>query len=107
MGLRHPDLYGAVFAASPGGGYRPPPAMPQRLPPTYLVAGRQEPFFLKNATRWAEALRAAGADVVMTEREGSHGGPFWAEEFPAMVAWAFGPERSLRTGRPPRESGEG
>jgi hypothetical protein len=24
MGLRHPDIYGAVFCASPGGGYRPP-----------------------------------------------------------------------------------
>ena len=24
MGLRHPDVYGAVFCASPGGGYRPP-----------------------------------------------------------------------------------
>jgi enterochelin esterase-like enzyme len=24
LGLRHPDLYGAVFCASPGAGYRPP-----------------------------------------------------------------------------------
>jgi len=24
MGLRHADLYGAIFSASPGGGYRPP-----------------------------------------------------------------------------------
>jgi enterochelin esterase-like enzyme len=23
MGVRHPDIYGAVFCASPGGGYRP------------------------------------------------------------------------------------
>jgi len=23
----------------------------------YLVAGMQEPFFLENATRWADALR--------------------------------------------------
>ena len=76
MGLRHPDIYGAVFCASPGGGY--------------LVAGMQEPFFLKNATRWANALRNAGADVVMTERVGSHGDAFWREEFPLMVAWAFG-----------------
>jgi len=30
-----------------------------------------------------------GADVVMTERIGSHGGPFWREELPLMVAWAF------------------
>src|SRR5262249_13123731 len=23
IGLRHPDVYGAIFCASPGGGYRP------------------------------------------------------------------------------------
>jgi len=90
MGLRHPDIYRAVFAASPGGGYRPPDVMPSPLPRTYLVAGTLEPFFLENATRWAAALRDAGADVVMTERVGNHGDPFWAAEFPLMVAWAFG-----------------
>lgn len=90
MGLRHPDIYGAVFCASPGAGYRPPADMPDPIPRTYLVAGLQEPFFGDNATRWADALRAAGADVVMTERVGSHGGAFWRDEFPLMVAWAFG-----------------
>ena len=91
IGLRHPDVYGAVFCASPGGGYRPPGVMPGSIPRAYLVAGTLEPFFLENATRWAVALRVAGADVVMTERAGPHGGAFWREEFPLMVAWAFGP----------------
>jgi enterochelin esterase-like enzyme len=90
LGVRHPDLYGAVFSASPGGGYRPPAVMPSPLPRVYLVAGTREPFFLENATRWAVALREAGADVILTERVGSHGGAFWREEFPLMVAWAFG-----------------
>jgi len=90
IGLRHPDAYGAIFCASPGGGYRPPEAMPGPVPRAYLVAGTLEPFFLKNATRWATALRDAGADVVFTERVGSHGGAFWREELPLMVAWAFG-----------------
>jgi len=90
LGLRHPQVYGAVFCASPGGGYKPPGVMPSPLPRTYLVAGTQEPFFLGNAKRWADALRDAGADVVMKDRTGSHGGAFWAEEFPLMVAWAFG-----------------
>ena len=90
MGLRHPDIYGAVFCASPGGGYRPPAVMPNGLRRAYLVAGTLEPFFLENATRWDVALRGAGADVVMAERAGSHGGAFWREEFPLMVAWAFG-----------------
>jgi enterochelin esterase-like enzyme len=89
MGLRHPDIYGVVFSASPGGGYRPPAAMLTALPRVYLVAGTLEPFFLKNARRWAVALRDAGADVVMAERVGSHGDMFWIEEFPLMIAWAF------------------
>ncbi|HEY5398115.1 MAG TPA: alpha/beta hydrolase-fold protein [Trebonia sp.] len=89
LGLRHPEVYGAVFCASPGAGYRPPDVMPSSLPRVYLVAGTRERFFHENATRWAQALRDAGADVAMTERDGSHGGAFWREEFPLMVAWAF------------------
>lgn len=90
LGLRRPDLYGAIFCASPGGGYRPPEVMPNLMPHTYLVAGKQEPFFLENASRWADALRDAGVPVVMAERDGSHGDPFWRAELPHMVAWAFG-----------------
>jgi len=90
LGLRHPDAYGAILCASPGGGYKPPGIIPRPVPRTYLVAGTQEPFFLENARRWADALRAADVDVVMEERAGSHGGAFWQEEFPQMVAWAFG-----------------
>jgi enterochelin esterase-like enzyme len=90
LGVRHPDVYGAVFSASPGAGFRPPEVMPSSIPRVYLVAGTLEPFFLENATRWATALRDAGADVFMTERVGAHGDAFWQEEFPLMVAWAFG-----------------
>ena len=90
IGFRHPDIYGAVFSASPGGGYRPPAVMSSPLPRVYLVAGTLEPFFLGNATRWAVALRDAAAEVVMTERVGAHGERFWQEELPLMVAWAFG-----------------
>lgn len=90
LGLRRPDVFGSVFAASPGAGYRPPGVMPGPLPRTYLVAGTREPFFMDNATRWAHALRGAGADVVLSERVGSHGGSFWQAELPLMVAWAFG-----------------
>ena len=90
-GLRHPDVYGAIFCASPGAGYRPPADMPSPLPRAYLVAGTEEPFFRANAVRWATALRDAGGEVVLTERTGPHGGSFWREELPLMVAWAFGP----------------
>ncbi len=98
IGLRHPDVYGAIFCGSPGGGYKPPGVMPSPLPRAYLVAGTREPFFRENATRWATALRDAGADVVMTERAGSHGGAFWREELPLMVAWAFGEPDASRPG---------
>jgi len=90
IGLRHPDVYSAVFSASPGAGYRPPGVMPSSIPRVYLVAGTLEPFFHDNATRWAAALRDAGADVVMSERVASHGEALWRGEFPLMVAWAFG-----------------
>jgi enterochelin esterase-like enzyme len=89
VGIRHPDLYGGIFCASPGGGYQPPQELSGRLPRAYLVAGTREPFFRQNAIRWADALREAGADVVMTERDGAHGDAFWRDEFPLMVAWAF------------------
>jgi pimeloyl-ACP methyl ester carboxylesterase len=90
LGLRHPDIYGAVFCASPGGGYKPAVVMLGSVPRVYLVAGTLEPFFLDNATRWAAALRDAGADVVMNARVASHGAALWQAEFPLMVAWAFG-----------------
>src|SRR5580765_1593769 len=80
IGLRHPDLYGAIFSASPGGGYRPPNVMPSPLPRTYLVAGTLEPFFLDNAARWAAALRDGGADIVMRKRMAGHDETMWGEE---------------------------
>ena len=90
LGLRHPDVYGAVFSGWPGGGYKPIGVMPSRIPRVYLVAGTLEPFFRNNANRWAVALRDAGAAVVMSERVASHGEALWRKEFPPMVAWAFG-----------------
>ena len=59
-----------------------------------MVQATLEPFFLENATRWADALRDAGAEVVIEQRAGNHGDPFWADEFPLMVAWAFGHRNS-------------
>ncbi len=90
LGLRHLEFYGAIFSASPGGGYQPPDAMPSRLPRTYLVAGTLEPFFLDNAARWAAALRDVSADVVMNERASGHDDEMWRREFPLMIRWAFG-----------------
>ena len=75
----------------PAAGYRPP-AVTIKLDSADVPGGRQSRSrsSSKNATRWTDALRHAGAEVVMTERAGSHGGAFWKEEFVLMVAWAFG-----------------
>jgi enterochelin esterase-like enzyme len=90
LGLGHPEVFGVVFCASPGAGYRPPDKLSSPFPRAYFVAGTEEPFFRDNASRWTEALRGAGADVVMVQRAGAHGGPFWRRELPLMVTWAFG-----------------
>lgn len=89
LGVRHPDVFGRILCASPGGGY-PPPVLDRTCPPAYFVAGTLEPWFMENAMRWVEAIRSAGVEVVVEERAGDHGGPFWREELPAMVRWAFG-----------------
>jgi len=92
LGLRHPDLFGAIFSASPGAGYQPPATGFDvgLLSRAYFVAGTQEPFFRENASRWAVALREAGVDVVFRERFSGHDEAMWRKEFPLMVAWAFG-----------------
>ena len=90
LGLRHPDVFGAVLCASPGGGYQPPTRLGEVLPRVYLTAGTREPFFRENAARWARALTRAGGEVEATERNGTHGGAFWRDELPLMVRWAFG-----------------
>ena len=70
--------------------------MPSTRPGTYLTAGTLEPFVLQNATHWADALRGAGADVVMTERDGNYGDAFWQAELPLMVSWAAPNDKRLR-----------
>ncbi len=92
LALRHPEVFGVALSASPGAGFRPPAGLQGPLPRLYLVAGTEEPFFRDNAIRWADAMREAGGDVVLTERAGTHGGAFWLEEFPLMLRWAFGAE---------------
>ncbi len=89
LGLAHPDVFGAVLCASPGGGHQPAAPLPSSLPRCYFTGGTEEPWFYENAKRWADHLSAAGADVVITERNGNHGDPFWREELPLMVDWAF------------------
>lgn len=90
LGIRNPNIFGAILSASPGAGYRPPNPMPQEVPRTYLVAGKEEPFFLENAQRWAHALQNSDNEFVMIQGNGGHDEKMWRSEFPKMVSWAFG-----------------
>ena len=89
LGVRHPNIFGAVFSASPGAGYKPTDEMIDTMPPTYLVAGIQEPFFLENARRWANALSDKGNEVILAKRDAGHNDAMWRAELPKMVVWAF------------------
>jgi hypothetical protein len=61
-----PDVvvYGAVFCASPGGGYTPPRVMPNRFPRTYLSPARRSRFSWRTPSgghaRWALPGRSSG-----------------------------------------------
>ena len=89
LAVRHPDIFGAVFAASPGAGYRPVDEMLGAMPPTYLVAGTHESFFLDNARRWFDALRNKNRKVVLKERDAGHDDAMWRAELPKMLSWSF------------------
>ena len=89
LGVRHPNIFGAVFSASPGAGYKPTNKIRDKMPPTYLVAGIQEPFFLDSAIRWADTLRSNGNEVVLEKRDAGHDDVMWREELPKMIAWTF------------------
>jgi hypothetical protein len=71
-----------------------PPALPEAEDVRQWIASRFGVALAaeRTAVYGASAGGDAGADVVMKERAGSHGGAFWRKEFPLMVAWVFGRE---------------
>jgi pimeloyl-ACP methyl ester carboxylesterase len=89
IGLRHADLYGAIFSALARRGIPAARRVARPIASDVPRAGTGEPFSLENAARWATALREAGADVVLMERAAGHADARWRDEFPLMVAWAF------------------
>ena len=92
LAMGHP----AARTSSAPSSARPPAGLPPaggacpRSRARTSVPARWSRSSLDKATRWAAALRGAGADVVLAERVGSHGDALWRDEFPLMVAWAFG-----------------
>lgn len=89
LGVRYTQIFGAVLCASPGAGYKPTNELTDAMPPTYFVAGTQEPFFLENTRRWVNALGDNGNEVVLRERDAGHDDAMWRAELPKMVAWVF------------------
>jgi pimeloyl-ACP methyl ester carboxylesterase len=87
MGLRHTDIYGAVFCASPGAGYQPRPAG-SHAPTSSPAPTNRSSATTRPGGRTRCVMRVAM--LSLTERVGSHGDAFWKQEFPLMVAWAFG-----------------
>jgi enterochelin esterase-like enzyme len=59
MGLGHPGIYGVVFSASPGGGYRPRAVMPSSLPRATSSSARR--------SRSSSTTRPAGPSRCATQ----------------------------------------
>jgi enterochelin esterase-like enzyme len=98
MGLRHPELFGHVFACSIAGARNfEPPARPENPPRYYLAAGTWEKPFHKMTADVAEKLKAQQVPVAFSSRVASHDDAMWREEFAAAVQEAFGPEEGSRS----------
>jgi enterochelin esterase-like enzyme len=91
MGVRHPDLFGHVFAFSVAG--RREFQLPDKatgLPHFHLAAGTWEPF-LKMTTNVAEELKKHGVAVTFITRIAGHDMTMWEEELAGAATRAFGP----------------
>lgn len=98
MALKYPDRFGNVIAFSAAWG-EPSAPLPEHTPlRAYLVSGTLETGFHRNTTAWADALAAAGDDVVFFDRVAAHDLALWREAFPAALVWTFSYARS--TGNP-------
>lgn len=96
MGVRHPDLFGNVFAFSVAGFYtntiprfeRPPV---QLSPPRFfLAAGTWEQPLYPTAKNVAEGLRRQRFPVVFSTRVAGHDNAMWREEFVSAIVQVFG-----------------
>jgi len=82
----------AVSVRLSGAGYTHVSGRPLPFSAPYLVAGIGTVLIPRQLrTVWGVCVgRRRGAEVVMIERVGSHGSPYWPRSSPLMVAWAFG-----------------
>jgi enterochelin esterase-like enzyme len=81
MGLRHPERFDFVVAASPVYAVLPVASSSARLPQFHLLAGTFETVTRAQTQRLSEALRAAGARSSYDEFTGGHDDLIWGESF--------------------------
>jgi enterochelin esterase-like enzyme len=100
MGLRHPELFGNVFAFSVAGARQfEAPGRRERSPTYYLAAGTWEKAFHKMTADVAEKLKAGQAPVVLTSRVAGHDEAMWRDEFAAAVQQTFAKAERPQRGR--------
>jgi len=92
MGLRHPDLFGHVFAFSVAGDWEFAnlPLGPATRPHYYLAAGIWEKGFHHNTSILAKELKHRGLPVEFSSRVSGHDLVMWSDEFAAALTRAFG-----------------
>jgi enterochelin esterase-like enzyme len=96
MGVRHPELFGNVFAFSVAGFYMNTiprfarPAVQVSPPNFFLAAGTWEPAVYPTAKNVAEGLRRQRFPVVFATRVAGHDDAMWREEFVSAIVQAFG-----------------
>ena len=89
MGVRHPERFGTVIAFSLGITGAAPAWAPGEARRHYLCAGSLEEGFERATRRWAEVVRAAGAEVLHWTRVSGHDPVPWDGELPKALEWAY------------------
>ena len=91
MGLRHPDMFGHVFAFSKAGvpRFRLPDAKPEVLPTFHLAAGEWEPFY-RGTLAVVDELKKHSVPHTFVSRVAGHDSTMWDEEIAAALirAWS-------------------
>ncbi|MBI3409485.1 MAG: hypothetical protein HY040_14180 [Planctomycetes bacterium] len=97
MGLRHPELFGHVYAFSVAGiRSSEPKAKAADLPYFHLAAGTWEKSFHKITLGVADKLKELNVPVVFVSRVAGHDDAMWRDEFAAALIRAFGKDTASR-----------
>lgn len=89
MGVRHPDLFGSVFAFSVAGNRGAEPKKRENSSHFYLAAGMWEPGFHKITKAVDEQLEKQSIPVSFHSRYAGHDDAMWRDEFALDVQEAF------------------